>query len=421
MTVARTAGATADAGCDNAAMVALVARFLDAYNAGAGARLLAFFPARDATRGIGIAGEETYFQRYWDVRKPRGRDGSGFEAYARADLPPYWALRHAQHERLQLLEVEGGGAGRFGLAGIGFMLTRQADDLPAHTVVGKAAIDCGQGTFTVWSMGPQDQPAATPISAATATRGVSSVAQATTTRSGTASAAATNRPDGATYPVGCTPAEVEAFLERFLDAFNQGDAAALRTFFPTVATGRGVVDYTGEKFVWYSMTDQQADGSKRHFVAYDLPALWAYFAERHAHQETLRLASITAIQQQDPRIANMSLQFYRTADDVPPDAGLPPGQATGKAVMNCRDQTLLVVSLGQGRDATGAFASLWDWGHFRPIARTRARPASAFMGRRRNIAPETASRSAPGLVLYGIRTHDVGLRLNAAQGWDSGS
>jgi len=72
--------------CDNAALAVLVARFLDAYNAGDGARLLAFFPARDATRGIGIAGEETYFQRYWDSRKPRGRDGSGFEAYARDDL-----------------------------------------------------------------------------------------------------------------------------------------------------------------------------------------------------------------------------------------------------------------------------------------------------------------------------------------------
>ncbi len=163
VTVTRAASATADGRCDNAAMVALVARFLDAYNAGDQARLLAFFPARNATHGIGIAGEETYFQRYWDVRKPRGRDGSGFEAYARDDLPPYWALRHAQHERLQLLRVDGGGgAGRFGLAGIGFMLTRQADDLLTHTVVGKGEIDCGQGTFTVWSMGPEDQPAATP-------------------------------------------------------------------------------------------------------------------------------------------------------------------------------------------------------------------------------------------------------------------
>jgi len=203
---------------------------------------------------------------------------------------------------------------------------------------------------TVASVVPTTTPP--PIGAATATRGASSVAQATTTRSGTASAAATNRPDGATYPVGCTPAEVEAFLERFLDAFNRGDAAALRTFFPTVATGRGVLDYTGEKFVWYSMTDQQADGSKRHFVTYDLPALWEYFAARHARRETMRLASVRVNNRQGWIVVGLSLQLYRVADDVLPAAGSPPGQATGKAELNCRDQTLLVVSLGQGRDAT---------------------------------------------------------------------
>lgn len=153
---------TADAGCDNAAMAALVAHFLDAYNAGVQGRLLAFFPVRDAARGIGFRGEETYFKRYWDVRKPTLRDEDGFAAYARTNLPPYWAQRHVQHERLQLLGVDSGGAGRFDLVGIGFMLIRQADDLPEHIVVGKAEIDCGQGTFTVWSMGPQEQPAATP-------------------------------------------------------------------------------------------------------------------------------------------------------------------------------------------------------------------------------------------------------------------
>jgi len=155
------------------------------------------------------------------------------------------------------------------------------------------------------------------------------------------------------YPRGCTPAEVGAFLDRFLAAFNQGDIVALRAFFPTTATGRSIPDYTGEKFVWYSMTDNRLDGSKRHFVAYDLPTLWAYFEERHAHQETLRLASISIlISQQDPLNANMSVNFYRTADDVPLAAGFPAGQATGKAVMNCRDQTLRVLSLGQGRDPT---------------------------------------------------------------------
>ncbi len=167
----------------------------------------------------------------------------------------------------------------------------------------------------------------------------------------TATALAT--PHAIPYPVGCTPAEVEAFLNRFLAAFNRGDQEALRTFFPTIAAGRSVTDYSGEKFVWYSMTDQRPDGSKRHFVAYDQPALWTYFAERHAQHEMLRLASVTIqVNQQDPFNANMSLFLHRTADDLLPDAGFPPGQATGKVVMNCRDQTLRVFSFGQGRDAT---------------------------------------------------------------------
>ncbi len=164
----------------------------------------------------------------------------------------------------------------------------------------------------------------------------------------TASAAT---PSTTAYPIGCTPAEVEAFLSRFLIAFNQGDAAALHTFFPAEATGQAGGDYSGEKFVWYSMTDNRSDGSKRHFVTYDLPTLWAYFEERHAHQERLRLASVQ-VSQQDSFTANMSLNLYRTADDVPPDAGRPPGQATGKAVVNCRHRTILVMSLGQGRDPT---------------------------------------------------------------------
>ena len=97
---ARAAPGTVGAGCDNAAMTALVARFLDAYNAGDQARLLAFFPARAATRGLLVRGEAAYFQRYWDVRKPSLRDEDGFAAYARDELPPYWVQRHAQHERL---------------------------------------------------------------------------------------------------------------------------------------------------------------------------------------------------------------------------------------------------------------------------------------------------------------------------------
>jgi hypothetical protein len=168
--------------------------------------------------------------------------------------------------------------------------------------------------------------------------------------------AGASTPSASAYPVGCTPAEVEAFLGRFLDAFNRGDIAALHAFFPTVAfptvaPGLPGGDYSGEKFVWYSMTDERLDFSKRHFVTFDLPPLWAYFAERHTHQERLRLAHVK-VSRQEATVANLEVNFYRTADDLPPDAGFPPGQAIGKVVMNCRYQTILVMSLGQGGVAT---------------------------------------------------------------------
>lgn len=150
---------TADTGCDNAAVTALVARFLGAYNAGDQARLLSFFPNRDATRGHLIVGEERYFQWYSDTRKPTLRDEDGFQAYTRDELPAYWAQRHAQHDRLQLRQLQYGGRDWTGGAGIGFTLTRQADDLPEHTVIGKGEVDCEQGTIFLWGMGPQEQPA----------------------------------------------------------------------------------------------------------------------------------------------------------------------------------------------------------------------------------------------------------------------
>jgi len=203
---------------------------------------------------------------------------------------------------------------------------------------------CGSG-----ANGGGPRAAATPPPGGRATRAIQATAMdtpRTTILNPTPNAGATARSTAA-YPVGCTPGEVVAFLERFLDAFNRGDAAALRTFFPAEATGQGIVDYSGEKFVWYSMTDEHLDFSKRHFVAFDLPALWTYFEERHAHQERLRLADVQ-VSRQDATVANLMVNFYRTADDVPPEAGRPPGQATGKAVVNCRDRTILVMSLGMG-------------------------------------------------------------------------
>ena len=147
------------AGCDNAAVTGVVERFLDAYNAGDQARLLAFFPAQAATHGHLVRGEERFFQWYSDTRKPSLRDEDGFAAYTRDELPPYWALRHAQHDRLQLRRFQDCDRNWDGNLAFVFELTRQADDLAMHSVVGKGEIDDAHGTIVLWGMGPEEQPA----------------------------------------------------------------------------------------------------------------------------------------------------------------------------------------------------------------------------------------------------------------------
>lgn len=175
--------------------------------------------------------------------------------------------------------------------------------------------------------------------------GTPSVALTPTTMARTRATAAT--PRAADYLAGCAPAEIEAFLARFLDAFNRGDLAALQTFFPAEAAGKGNWDFAGKKFQNFSMTDQQPIGSKRHFVAYDLPVLWAYFADRFARHERLALVYLGVTGQQAP-LADLTLTFQRTADDVPADLGL----AHGKAVLNCRDGTFIFLNVGQGSPTT---------------------------------------------------------------------
>ncbi len=83
-----------------------------------------------------------------------------------------------------------------------------------------------------------------------------------------------------------------------------------------------------------------------------------------------------------------------------------------------------------------AFVSLWDWGHFRLVDETEAHPDDAFVGLGLNNAPETASRSAPGQFFHRTQAHAVRLRLSAGElvglglvnggtqahrSWDSGS
>ena len=78
------------------------------------------------------------------------------EAAARRDtLLPYFAARHAAHERLTLTNVKINGVSVGGYRNFEFRLTRNADDLPKGPLAyrGKGASTCSTGRLIAWVMG----------------------------------------------------------------------------------------------------------------------------------------------------------------------------------------------------------------------------------------------------------------------------
>ena len=152
-------GDDAPAPCGDPTFGTLMARFLDAFNRGDQEELATFFTERHADLGISQPGEEMLFHWY-SVSDPfhRYAANGADQVYARtrAEALAYFAMRHAQHEHLQL---RGGAAS----AGQLVRLVRQADDLPTYDAGAKAEFACPGGTIVVWSMGPdQSGGTATP-------------------------------------------------------------------------------------------------------------------------------------------------------------------------------------------------------------------------------------------------------------------
>jgi hypothetical protein len=130
------------AGCALEETVRFLTAFLDAFNRGDLTALAAFFP----DEGVYPHSDQRGFQWY----SVTDQDGH-FVTYDPAELPAYFAARHDQHERLHLLELEVATGWHSGVA-IVYRLSRVADDLPPHEVIGKGAIYCDDHTIFVWSM-----------------------------------------------------------------------------------------------------------------------------------------------------------------------------------------------------------------------------------------------------------------------------
>jgi len=142
--------AATPAACAGDTARTLLARFLDAFDRGDTATLAAFLTARHADLGVSRPGEERLLHWY-AVAGP-----APVYARTRAEALDYFAARHARREHLRLTAVHYAEYERDAIVGITFALTREADDLPTHPVIAKAAFSCTDGTIVQWAMGPED-------------------------------------------------------------------------------------------------------------------------------------------------------------------------------------------------------------------------------------------------------------------------
>ena len=118
----------------------VIARFVTAFNAG----------NRKALNGAWV--NRLSFKWYGVTSPPGMRTMEA--AVQRSTLLPYFAERHAAHERLQLTKVKINGVTAGAYANFEFEVLRSADDLPGGPRLyrGKGAATCSTGRLMVWSM-----------------------------------------------------------------------------------------------------------------------------------------------------------------------------------------------------------------------------------------------------------------------------
>ena len=83
--------------------------------------------------------------------------------------------------------------------------------------------------------------------------------------------------DAEREPAFCRSADVEHVVREFVDAFNRGDARALRFSWVRI------------RYQWYAASVPAPDGSVRSHVEYTRRGLFRYFAQRHRRHERLEL------------------------------------------------------------------------------------------------------------------------------------
>ena len=143
-------------------------------------------------------------------------------------LMTHFAERHAQNERIALIEVQVSASQQRGEVGLIFRVRREANDLPSWLSPyggGKAAIDCASGVpaIFVWSMGQNDEPWPSPCPRPPASSlGDPIVACSSGPNAKSRTAEFRIVPTGARLPARCRPSRVARTLVRALTYFNVG-------------------------------------------------------------------------------------------------------------------------------------------------------------------------------------------------------
>jgi hypothetical protein len=150
-------------GCRPRQITELVIGFINAFNSGDQSRLAQLFFISEGPSPPDFSQERFYPWSWYSVSEvgAGGRIEDGFVTYNQGELLRYFAERHRQGERLELLKVsatQAGLLGNEGNVGIVYVLTRDAEDLdpglggPNRIATGKGAINCGSQRIFVWSM-----------------------------------------------------------------------------------------------------------------------------------------------------------------------------------------------------------------------------------------------------------------------------
>jgi hypothetical protein len=150
-------------GCRPREIAELVIDFFDAFNRGDQERLSRLFFISEGPSPPDFSQRGYYPWSWYSVSEvgAGGRIEGGFVTYNQRDLLRYFAQRHSQGERLELIKVsatQGGMLEEEDNVGIVYVLTRDARDLepglggPARIASGKGAINCESARIFEWSM-----------------------------------------------------------------------------------------------------------------------------------------------------------------------------------------------------------------------------------------------------------------------------